>query len=439
VFSEYPTKDVVVSILALSRLQRAVYTSGPKSNYNWPALFLEEDTFFDNGRKRRGRRRRRLKEIFQRHENINESITFLDNDNNIDDEDVGAVNIEQGLLADLAHYAIFANAAYGWKMGLLGGKLHIGDLKTLLKRTGIEENNVIETNWKSKTHLPAYFLVRDVKKKKIVLCIRGTLSPKDILTDLCCTAEDFMSHEEEEMANNDEGPQEVFKGHHRARAHQGMVNSARGVAKVTREVIKAELDANPGYNLVLVGHSLGGGVASILGTFWRDTFPGLKVYAYGCPCVAPLNAYPTIDNSIISVVGEGDPFSVLSLGHLADVSTALSKLCENEDLRDEVLNRTKDMNVNDMRDENVIWCTDTLEAISTCERVTEKFYPCGRIFHMKGNLFGSDLDNVALKEVRSEDAFRHLKLHPRMFDLSLHIPHRYELLLARMLAKVTNI
>ena len=34
------------------------------------------------------------------------------------------------------------------------GKLHIGDLATLLRKTGIQKHHVIATNWKSKTHLP---------------------------------------------------------------------------------------------------------------------------------------------------------------------------------------------------------------------------------------------------------------------------------------------
>lgn len=434
VFSEYPTKDVVLSILALSRLQRAVYASKSTINYRFRSIFDEDEHDEVSGG---SFGTELIKRVFHRSTGKERSIdTASTSDNDI-------LNIEYDLLADLAHYAIFANAAYGWKMGLLGGKLHLGDLKTLLRRTGIEAKDVIETSWKAKTHLPAYFLVRDVHKKKIVLCIRGTLSPKDILTDLCCTAEDFLSHEEEQEAGQSysETTRSEFKAKYRARAHQGMVNAARGVANMTHELIRAELESNPEYNLVLVGHSLGGGVASILGTFWRDTFPGLNVYAYGCPCVAPLNAYPTIDESIISVVGEGDPFSCLSLGHLADVSTALSILCKDVELRNQILNRTTESGNDEMTDNDMIWCKSTLDSLtqqspSEGNMTTEKFYPPGRVLHMKGNLFGSDLDEVTLTEVRSEDIFRHLKLHSRMFDLSLHIPHRYEVLLSRIWSKV---
>ena len=254
-----------------------------------------------------------------------------------------------------------------------------------------------------------------------------------------------MSHEEEHPSDdNNELTRDIFKEQFRARAHQGMVNSARSVAKMTHELIVSELAANPGYQLVLVGHSLGGGVASILGTFWKHTFPGTLTYAYGCPCVAPLNAYPTIDESVISVVGEGDPFSCLSLGHLADVTNAISQLCEDPELRDKILNRTKDTKIEEMSEDDITWCKHTLELLSPLSTEngngisTEKFYPPGRVLHMKGNLFSSDLGEVSITEVQSEDVFRHLKLHPRMFDLSLHIPHRYEVLLTRIWSRVRS-
>ena len=62
----------------------------------------------------------------------------------------------------------------------------------------------------------------------------------------------------------------------------------------------------------------------------------------------------------------------------------------------------------------------------------EKFYPPGRVLQMKGSYFGPVTDDVTLTEVSQENAFRDLRSHPRMFDLSLHVPHRYEVLLARI-------
>jgi len=256
---------------------------------------------------------------------------------------------------------------------------------------------------------------------------------KDVLTDLCCTAEDFLTHDDAETpkSNNDNvyfpsSSRESLK--YKARAHLGMLAAARGVAKNARKIIASELASNPHYDLIIVGHSLGGGTAAVLGTMWQDTFPGVVVYAYGSPCVGPLDAQPTINKSIISVVGEGDPFSCLSLGHLADISSTLSELCEDHDLRNEILSRTQS-DITNMIDKDLKWSVDRMESLRA-RMTAEKFYPPGRIFQMGGNLFSSS-DNITLREV-TQNTFQDLKLHPRMLDLSQHIPHRYEGVLNRL-------
>ena len=217
---------------------------------------------------------------------------------------------EKELLSDLAHYAVFANAAYGWKLGFaLSGILHLGDMKALIKKTGVRKEDIVATRWHSRTYLPvsekrslpysdivqmgyfspenilkilftrctkAYFIVRDVKRKHIVLCIN------------------------QQSFKEEEGGIDLTKirSKYRARAHQGMLEGARGVSKMTRKIIAAELASNPEYKLVIVGHSLGGGAAAVLGTMWQDTFPGLIVYSYGSPCVGPIDSNPTLNDSI---------------------------------------------------------------------------------------------------------------------------------------------
>ena len=111
-FAIYPTKDVVASILALSRLQRA------SSTYAQSQM-----------------KHRKTADSDSRHKQ---------ND----------LTKEVGSLSEIAHYAVFAHAAYGWKMGLLSGELHMGDLQALMGKTGINDRHVISTNWNSKTHLP---------------------------------------------------------------------------------------------------------------------------------------------------------------------------------------------------------------------------------------------------------------------------------------------
>lgn len=357
VFKEYPAKDVVMAIVALGKLQRAS----------------------------------------ARH-----------------DEQVKAIrsHIDPILIEELAHYSLFANAAYGWTMeAAFGRRLHMGNLQTLLKKTGIEADDVVQAAWESKTHRPAYFIVRDRKHKRLVLAIRGTLSARDVLTDLCAAAETYETG---------------CEGLHRA--HHGMLQAARGVATETAASIDDELALNPDYSLVLVGHSLGGGVAAVLGTLWESKYPDLVVYGYGSPCVGPVDARPTTCEYIVSVLGEGDPFSCLSLGHIADVSNALASLCEDDKLRTEILIRT-DKSVDKMDDDDVQWCAQTMGKLR--ESLTgERMYPPGRTLFIK-----REPDNsVSLLDV-ARSRFSDLRLHPRMLDLSKHVPSLYESLLQEIVAK----
>mmetsp|Transcript_23876 Transcript_23876/g.36106 ORF Transcript_23876/g.36106 Transcript_23876/m.36106 type:complete len:402 (+) Transcript_23876:553-1758(+) len=319
-------------------------------------------------------------------------------------------SVNKKLLQRLAYYSVFANAAYGWKMeAASNGKLDRGNLRTLVRKTGIKEEDVVAAKWASKTHRPAYFIVRDLKHRKIVLSIRGTFSARDVLTDLCASAETFETGR---------------RGKHRA--HHGMLEAAISLATETKETVEKELHANPGYSLVLVGHSLGGGVAAVLGTLWEKDYPNLQVYGYGSPCVSPADARPTTCKNIISVLGEGDPFACLSLGHIANLSKALSLLCEDKDFRSMIMIRT-DNTLENMEIQDLQWCEKTLIKLKV-KMKGELMYPPGRLFFMKRSLEGSV---VSIREVH-RSKFSELKLHPRMLDVSRHVPSLYESLLQEM-------
>ena len=104
VFSKFSSQDVAASFYALYRLQRAAI--------RYEAIYLQEDVWEPP-------------------------------------EDWTRV------LQDLSHFVVYATAAYGWKMDLaFQGKLHLGDEQALLKKTGIEKEDIIKLSLKSKAHLP---------------------------------------------------------------------------------------------------------------------------------------------------------------------------------------------------------------------------------------------------------------------------------------------
>jgi hypothetical protein len=115
----YSPKDVILSIISLSRLQRVV-------------------------------------EYCHSRDSSRGSATV----NSIDD----AIPIKRETLNDLAHYAKVAHAAYGWKgLAAFCGRLHFGgDYRALIKRTGIHRRDILMANWHSRTNRPVscyvYFL-----------------------------------------------------------------------------------------------------------------------------------------------------------------------------------------------------------------------------------------------------------------------------------------
>lgn len=71
---------------------------------------------------------------------------------------------------------------------------------------------------------------------------------------------------------------------------------------------------------------------------------------------------------------------------------------------------------------------------------SEKLYPPGTIYLMAGSLFNFNIERLNGSQEReceniqkvNSSHFNELRLHPRMFDLSFHIPARYEAILERI-------
>ena len=130
----------------------------------------------------------------------------------------------------------------------------------------------------------------------------------------------------------------------------------------------------------------------------------------------------------VSVISEGDPFATLSLGHVADLSNAISQLCENETLRNEILSRASPK-VSEINENDLQWCHEQMELLRNTF-TAEKFYPPGRLLLMKETK--DDTSDEILLHDTTQDTFQEMKLSPKMFDISRHIPTRYENLLCKL-------
>ena len=147
---------------------------------------------------------------------------------------------------------------------------------------------------------------------------------------------------------------------------------------------------------------------------------------------------------IISVVNELDPFRTLSLGHVAQLTIALSMLCEDPDLRSTILMRT-DGRMKDIDDRDLKWCFETLEEMRGSMNQPEKLYPPGRIIFLsqrqgvqKKHPLGTRGVQNCSAHVVTPDFFSDLTVGPRMFDLSQHVPELYRRHLTDCLATMSK-
>ncbi|TVU36169.1 hypothetical protein EJB05_18088 [Eragrostis curvula] len=152
----------------------------------------------------------------------------------------------------------------------------------------------------------AYFVVVIHDLNTVVIAIRGTETLEDVITDGLCKECSLTMDDLDGLINSDRlSPQvknDVLSSfpHY---GHAGIVESARELyTKLEGEPIHQDKSDTVttgflssllgdgcechGYSIEIVGHSLGGSVAALLGIRLYGRFPKLHVYAYGpAPCV----------------------------------------------------------------------------------------------------------------------------------------------------------
>ncbi|KAJ7667515.1 hypothetical protein DFH06DRAFT_1085057 [Mycena polygramma] len=219
--------------------------------------------------------------------------------------------------------------------------------------------------------MPRFWVLTDHGRAQIVLVLRGTMSLNEIAVDLTCEDEEFEPATTTEL-EEDETPVpgqyaipdlgSKMKVHFPSastssaapppphHAHAGMLRMARamgGIGKPVQLAVHEALHNNPGYELVLCGHSLGAGVAGLLGLMWADPKTCLTVRSSGLPigrrvsvyCFAPPSLIdPALgkvaENLITSFVYSHDVVSRLSLGAIRDLGAAAMWLCDGNESKD---------------------------------------------------------------------------------------------------------
>lgn len=130
--------------------------------------------------------------------------------------------------------------------GIPVNTVHHANHHAFAQHTNLPLSNILLSSFSTTTlgsQAPqlVHFVSVDHEVGAVVLTCRGTLGVADILTDLACDYEDI----------------EVFGG--RFPVHKGMLACARQLCEESSrvsKVIREALETNPGYGVVLCGHSL---------------------------------------------------------------------------------------------------------------------------------------------------------------------------------------
>ncbi|XP_054762727.2 diacylglycerol lipase-beta-like [Lytechinus pictus] len=130
-----------------------------------------------------------------------------------------------------------------------------------------DEEDLLYVSFKNKIFQSPFIVVLDHTCKSVVIAIRGTLSFRDMLTDVSADAE------------------RLDKEGHEIYAHRGIANNSKYILNKLSElnILEDAFHQYPDYKLVVSGHSLGAGVAAVLSILLREKYPEIKAYAFSPP------------------------------------------------------------------------------------------------------------------------------------------------------------
>lgn len=143
-----------------------------------------------------------------------------------------------------------------------------------------------------------------------MLTIRGSWSISDIFTDLAAAPTPFSAPGM---------PDDTV-------AHYGMSVCCDKIMGnlMNDNLLEKALAMYPGYDFVITGHSLGAGLAVLVGAKLRPKFPNLKVYAFATPSGLLTRAAAKYTEQFAFTVVVGDDFvSRMSLEAVENLKTGI--------------------------------------------------------------------------------------------------------------------
>lgn len=141
-------------------------------------------------------------------------------------------------------------------------------------RMSAHNYEVVYVNYSASVNVVPFLVVADHSKQSIVVAIRGSMSLSDMVID--------MNGQIDPLPIDDCPPDWL--------CHRGIKTAAVYVRTklIEEKILETAFDCRPDlgtneYSVIFCGHSLGAGVAAILGIIMRQQYPSLKAYLYSPP------------------------------------------------------------------------------------------------------------------------------------------------------------
>ncbi|PKA55926.1 sn1-specific diacylglycerol lipase [Apostasia shenzhenica] len=216
------------------------------------------------------------------------------------------------LIEEATFFHPYAEAAYTKRFDIQGLELFTFTISTVLaKFLTVWYSYLVCSLGSQKKREAAYFVVVLHEQRSLVIAVRGTETPEDLITD----GNHHLSSSLRQRVLS------TFPHY----GHSGIVESARelfvqlddqssckdDLLSETPGFLSSLLGSGcecQGYKVYIVGHSLGGAVATMLGLRLAQRYPNLHVYAYGTPpCVDEVVAEACSD--FVTTIVCNDEFS----------------------------------------------------------------------------------------------------------------------------------
>ena len=139
---------------------------------------------------------------------------------------------------------------------------HMGGLRQF---TGLDEMDVIYASFENDVYKVPFMVCYDHESKSVVLAYRGTLSLGDVVTDLIASTKPI---ELPDFPN--------------FLVHKGMLKTVTAIHEKLENdrILDSAFERVSGYNLVVVGHSLGSGCACLSAILLREKYPTVRCFCY---------------------------------------------------------------------------------------------------------------------------------------------------------------